>query len=53
MSVMCGKKKILENKFQRFSHTFNSTLVYYLSEGFKVPWFTTLVKDSRYPGLLP
>ena len=27
-------------------------LVYYLNEGFKAYWFTTLVKDSRHAGLL-
>ena len=27
--------------------------VYYLSEGFKAHWFTTLAKDSRHTGLLP
>ena len=28
-------------------------LVYYLNEGFKACWFTTLMKDSRHAGLLP
>ena len=27
-------------------------LVYYLSQGFKARWFTTLAKDSRHAGLL-
>ena len=28
-------------------------LVYYLNEGFKACWFTTLMKDSRHAGVLP
>ena len=49
-----GKEK--HDEFQGFSHLqcFVSVLsVYYLSEGFKAHWFTTLVKDSRLTSLLP
>ena len=42
-------------KISKGFHTFNvfSLLVYYLREGFKAYWFTTLEKASRHTGLLP